>query len=67
MNNSYVPHILVVEDENSLARYLQLELNHEGFQVETAQNSYLRAKIDEPFSVQLLHTIRGIGYSLRGE
>lgn len=32
--------ILVVEDEASLARYLQLELNHEGYQVETSQSGY---------------------------
>ena len=40
MKNSDKPHILVVEDEDSLARFLQLELKHEGFQVETAQNGY---------------------------
>ncbi|WP_341473761.1 response regulator transcription factor [Desulfofundulus thermobenzoicus] len=32
--------ILVVEDETSLARFLQLELNHEGYAVETARNGY---------------------------
>lgn len=32
--------ILVVEDEASLARFLQLELNHEGYHVKTAQNGY---------------------------
>lgn len=32
--------ILVVEDEDSLARFLQLELNHEGYHVEMAQNGY---------------------------
>jgi two-component system response regulator ArlR len=26
---------------------------------------YLRAKIDEPFDIPLLHTIRGVGYTLR--
>lgn len=40
MNDKVKPRILVVEDEASLARFLQLELNHEGFQVETAQNGY---------------------------
>ncbi|WP_034629880.1 response regulator transcription factor [Desulfotruncus alcoholivorax] len=40
MANNIKPHILVVEDEESLARFLQLELNHEGFHVETAQNGY---------------------------
>jgi len=28
---------------------------------------YLRAKIDEPFAVKLLHTVRGVGYTLREE
>lgn len=32
--------ILVVEDETSLARVLQLELEHEGYQVELAGNGY---------------------------
>jgi len=32
--------ILVVEDESSLARFLQLELSHEGYKVETAANGY---------------------------
>ncbi|NLA54343.1 MAG: response regulator transcription factor [Clostridiales bacterium] len=26
---------------------------------------YLRGKIDEPFAVKLLHTVRGVGYTLR--
>lgn len=34
------PRILVVEDEVSLARALQLELEHEGYQVEVAGNGY---------------------------
>ncbi|QUL99499.1 MAG: winged helix-turn-helix transcriptional regulator [Candidatus Fermentithermobacillus carboniphilus] len=28
---------------------------------------YLRAKIDEPFPTRLLHTVRGVGYTLREE
>ena len=28
---------------------------------------YLRAKIDEPFTTRLLHTVRGVGYTLREE
>lgn len=28
---------------------------------------YLRAKIDEPFATPLLQTVRGVGYTLRGE
>jgi DNA-binding response OmpR family regulator len=28
---------------------------------------YLRAKVDEPFPVRLIHTIRGVGYALRRE
>lgn len=40
MEDSVLPRILVVEDEASLARSLQLELNHEGYHVETAQNGY---------------------------
>lgn len=27
--------------------------------------SYLRAKVDKPFEAKLIHTIRGVGYSLR--
>ncbi|HEY3316653.1 MAG TPA: response regulator transcription factor [Bacillota bacterium] len=34
------PRILVVEDEASLARALQLELEHEGYRVEVAGNGY---------------------------
>jgi DNA-binding response OmpR family regulator len=26
---------------------------------------YLRAKLDEPFPRKLIHTVRGVGYSLR--
>lgn len=26
---------------------------------------YLRSKIDEPFGIKLLHTVRGVGYTLR--
>jgi DNA-binding response OmpR family regulator len=26
---------------------------------------YLRRKIDEPFPVQLIHTVRGVGYCIR--
>ena len=40
MEDTAKPRILVVEDEASLARFLQLELNHEGYRVETAQNGY---------------------------
>jgi DNA-binding response OmpR family regulator len=29
--------------------------------------SYIRAKIDEPQDVRLIHTIRGVGYSIRNE
>jgi DNA-binding response OmpR family regulator len=39
MNNNGV-RILVIEDEISLARSIQLELEHENFEVETAQNGY---------------------------
>jgi len=34
------PSILVVEDESSLARFLQLELDHQGYRVETAANGF---------------------------
>ena len=40
MEENVKPRILVVEDEASLARFLQLELNHEGYQVETAHSGY---------------------------
>ena len=29
--------------------------------------SYLREKIDRPFGVTTLHTVRGVGYRLTGE
>ena len=28
---------------------------------------YLRAKIEEPFGVKLIHTVRGIGYVIKDE
>jgi DNA-binding response OmpR family regulator len=28
--------------------------------------SYLRAKVDKPFAAKLIHTVRGMGYVLRG-
>jgi len=28
---------------------------------------YLRAKIEEPFEVKLIHTVRGVGYVIRDE
>ncbi|MDA8333870.1 MAG: response regulator transcription factor [Peptococcaceae bacterium] len=34
------PSILVVEDESSLARFLQLELDHQGYKVGTAANGF---------------------------
>ncbi len=40
MNEHKTHRILVVEDEQSLARSIQLELEHEHYQVETAQNGY---------------------------
>jgi len=40
MEDTMKSRILVIEDEASLARFLQLELNHEGYQVETAQSGY---------------------------
>jgi DNA-binding response OmpR family regulator len=26
---------------------------------------YLRRKVDEPFAVKLIHTVRGVGYCVR--
>lgn len=40
MEECCYPSILVVEDETSLARFLQLELNHQGFTVEVVTNGY---------------------------
>jgi two-component system response regulator ArlR len=40
MDNKQTSRILIVEDEISLARSIQLELEHEGYQAETAQNGY---------------------------
>lgn len=40
MEENVKPRILVVEDEASLARFLQLELNHEGYQVGIARDGY---------------------------
>ncbi len=37
MNNSNV-HILIVEDEQRIARFLQIEMEHEGFKVTTEEN-----------------------------
>ena len=37
MNNSNV-HILIVEDEQRIARFLQIEMEHEGFEVTTEEN-----------------------------
>ena len=34
------PSILGVEDESSLARFLQLELDPQGYKVETAANGF---------------------------
>ena len=28
---------------------------------------YLRRKVDDPFPVKLIHTIRGVGYTIRSE
>lgn len=39
-NEQNKPSILVVEDEISLARFLQLELTHQGYKVETAANGF---------------------------
>jgi two-component system copper resistance phosphate regulon response regulator CusR len=27
---------------------------------------YLRKKVDEPFPLKLIHTVRGVGYCVRG-
>lgn len=40
MDKNKTSRILIVEDEVSLARSIQLELEHEGYQVEIAQNGY---------------------------
>jgi len=40
MEDTMKSRILVIEDEASLARFLQLELNHEEYQAETAQSGY---------------------------
>jgi DNA-binding response OmpR family regulator len=40
MEENARPRILVVEDEASLARFLQLELGHQGYEVATAGNGY---------------------------
>ncbi|MHB0886632.1 MAG: response regulator transcription factor [Bacillota bacterium] len=39
-DRSTAPRVLIVEDEASLARALQLELEHEGYRVEVAGNGY---------------------------
>ena len=28
---------------------------------------YLRAKIEEPFDIKLIHTVRGVGYVIKDE
>lgn len=40
MDNKANPRILIVEDEESLARSIQIELNHEGYTAEIAHNGY---------------------------
>ena len=35
--------ILIIEDEKNLARFVELELKHEGYEVEVHHNGRLRA------------------------
>jgi DNA-binding response OmpR family regulator len=56
MNDNKTSRILIVEDEISLARSIQLELGHEGYHAETAQNGYeaLGKLSDESFDLIIL-------------
>ncbi|MGO3400091.1 MAG: response regulator, partial [Lentilactobacillus parabuchneri] len=48
--------ILIIEDEKNLARFVELELKHEGYetQVELNGRTGLQAALDENFDVILL-------------
>ena len=48
--------ILIIEDEKSLARFVQLELQHEGYEVEVQSNGRtgLEAALSEDFDAILL-------------
>lgn len=62
--------ILIIEDEKNLARFVSLELQHEGYEaVETnvvdVYIRYLRGKIDIPGKESYIQTVRGMGYVIR--
>jgi DNA-binding response OmpR family regulator len=65
-DNTYAPtreHILVVEDERQIARFIELELIHEGYQVTVATDgidALIRARQDPPDLVVLDLMIPGI-------
>ena len=69
--------VLLVEDEVRLAETIQRGLGAEGFQVELVHEGvdnivevyvgYQRKKIDAPFGLHSIETVRGVGYRLFGE
>ncbi len=48
--------ILIIEDEKNLARFVELELKHEGYDIQVALDgrSGLQTALDETFDVILL-------------
>ena len=61
MRAGTVVRVLLVEDDVRLA-------DAEGFQVELeVYVGYLRKKIDAPFGLHIIETVRGVGYRLLGE
>ena len=48
--------ILIVEDEEKLARFVELELKHEGYEVIKATNGRIGLEIAEQGKVCLLYT-----------
>ena len=54
----------VVSKQQILDHVWQYDFGGDVSSVETYV-SYVRAKVDKPFATKLIHTVRGIGYSLR--
>jgi DNA-binding response OmpR family regulator len=57
---SVVPHAVLIEEGWSS----EVDVSHDSLYVFIRA---LRSKITHPSEVELLHTVRGVGYSLRGE
>lgn len=70
--------ILIIEDEEKIARFIELELSHEGYETTKVFNGrmgetnivdvyiyYLRNKIDDVFNDKIIRTVRGVGYIIK--